>query len=184
MGVPITTPIQTLKSYFSDNGLKLFPNDADDAKSGILDKLFGHSLRKLEALEAPKHVIKAQLYLHQKEALFWLVKRERSEDLPLFWKEENDGPFSNSLNDSVSKIRLILWGAIFANESDLGKTLSLLSLIGSDKVVNEEDGSVTENPCSDFQEDNSNRVSGFYVFGLVNTGKRTLFSRKFQGVSI
>ena len=71
------TPIQTLKSYFSDNGLKLFPIDDDDVNTGILDKLLGHSLRKLEALEAPKHVIKAQLYLHQKEALFWLVERER-----------------------------------------------------------------------------------------------------------
>ena len=115
-----------------------------------MDKLFGHSLRKLEALEAPKRVIKAQLYQHQKEALFWLVERERSEDLLLFWKEENDGSFSNSLNDSVSKIHPVLRGGIFADESDLGKTLSLLSLIGSDKVVNEEDGSVTGNPCSDF----------------------------------
>ena len=79
-----------------------------------------------------------------------MVERERSEDLLLFWKEENDGSFSNSLNDSVSKIHPVLRGGIFTNESNLGKTLSLLSLIGSDKVVNEEDGSVTENPCSDF----------------------------------
>ena len=104
----------------------------------------------MEALEAPKHVIKAQLYLHQKESLFWLVERERLEDLLLFWKEENDGSFSNSLNDPVSKIHPVLRGGIFADESDLGKMLTLLSLIGSDKVVNEEDGSVTENPCSDF----------------------------------
>ena len=108
----------------------MFPiDDDDDVKSGILDKLFGYSLRKLEALEAPKHVIKAQLYLHQKEALFWLVERERSEDLLLFWKEENDGSFSNSLNDLVSKICLVLWGGIFTDESDLGKMLNLLSLI-------------------------------------------------------
>ena len=128
----------------------MFPIDDDDVNTGILDKLLGHSLRKLEALEAPKHVIKAQLYLHQKEALFWLVEKERSEDLFLFWKEENDGSFSNNLNDSVSKIRPVLRGGIFADESDLVKTLNLLSLIGFNKVVNEEDGSVTENPCTDF----------------------------------
>ncbi|KAK7847190.1 putative swi/snf-related matrix-associated actin-dependent regulator of chromatin subfamily a member 3-like 1 [Quercus suber] len=142
MGVLVTTPIQTLKSYFSDNGLKLFPIDDDDAKSGILDKLFGHSLRKLEALEAPKH-------------------------------EENDGSFSNSLNDLVSKLHPVLQGGIFADESNLGKMLSLLSLIGSDNVVSKEDGSVTENRCSDFVRKTTLIVCPNFVVYQYNENDRT-----------
>lgn len=63
----------------------------------------------------------------------WLVHRENSQDLPLFWKEKN-GAFLNVLtNHQTNERPEPLRGGIFADDMGLGKTLTLLSLIASNK---------------------------------------------------
>ncbi|KAA8517920.1 hypothetical protein F0562_015392 [Nyssa sinensis] len=87
----------------------------------------------MEALDPPKDVIKSELFLHQKEALGWLVHRENSCELPPFW-EERDGVFVNVLtNYQLNERPEPLRGGIFADDMGLGKTLTLLSLIAFDK---------------------------------------------------
>ncbi|XP_057983425.1 putative SWI/SNF-related matrix-associated actin-dependent regulator of chromatin subfamily A member 3-like 1 [Malania oleifera] len=87
----------------------------------------------LEALEPPKDVIKSDLFLHQKEGLWWLVHRENSSEMPPFW-EEKDGAYVNVLtNYKTCKRPEPLKGGVFADDMGLGKTLTLLSLIAFDK---------------------------------------------------
>lgn len=87
----------------------------------------------LEALEAPRSVIKSELFPHQKEGLGWLVHRENSCELPPFW-EEKDGGFVNVLTNYFTEIRPEpLRGGVLADDMGLGKTLTLLSLIALDK---------------------------------------------------
>ncbi|XP_059277502.1 putative SWI/SNF-related matrix-associated actin-dependent regulator of chromatin subfamily A member 3-like 1 [Lycium ferocissimum] len=88
---------------------------------------------ELKALEPPKNIIKSKLLLHQKEGLWWLVQREKSEELPPFW-EEKEGNYVNVLtNYSTDKRPEPIRGGIFADDMGLGKTLTLLSLIAFDK---------------------------------------------------
>ncbi|MCD7459825.1 hypothetical protein HAX54_042048 [Datura stramonium] len=88
---------------------------------------------ELKALEPPKNIIKSKLLLHQKEGLWWLVQREKSEELPPFW-EEKEGNYVNVLtNYSTDKRPEPIRGGIFADDMGLGKTLTLLSLIALDK---------------------------------------------------
>ncbi|KAJ4845681.1 hypothetical protein Tsubulata_003573 [Turnera subulata] len=84
-------------------------------------------------LEPPTEVIKSPLFPHQKEALWWLVNRENSTELPPFW-EERDGEYVNVLtNFHTGKRPEPLRGGILADDMGLGKTLTLLSLIALDK---------------------------------------------------
>lgn len=88
--------------------------------------------RVLQPLQPPPNVIKTELLQHQKEALGWLVHRETSGDLPPFW-EERDNSFVNALTNYQTNTRPEpLRGGIFADAMGLGKTLTLLSLIGLD----------------------------------------------------
>ncbi|OIW15493.1 hypothetical protein TanjilG_32897 [Lupinus angustifolius] len=89
--------------------------------------------RGLEDLVPSKSVIKTELLKHQKEGLWWLVRRENSDELPLFW-EERDGNYVNVLTNYKTNARPEpLRGGIFADDMGLGKTLTLLSLIAFDK---------------------------------------------------
>jgi SWI/SNF-related matrix-associated actin-dependent regulator of chromatin subfamily A3 len=84
-------------------------------------------------MESPKDVIVSELFQHQKEGLGWLFIREKSCDLPSFWKEK-DGCFLNVLTNYISQERpQPLRGGIFAYDMGLGKTLILLSLIATTK---------------------------------------------------
>lgn len=88
---------------------------------------------EMGVLEPPKEVIKSDLFLHQKEGLWWLVNREKSGELPPFW-EEKDGVYVNVLtNYHMDRRPEPLCGGIFADDMGLGKTLTLLSLIALDK---------------------------------------------------
>lgn len=108
----------------------------------------------LEAMEPPKDVIKSELFLHQKEALGWLVRRENSGELPPFWEERN-GSYVNVLtNYQTNKRPEPLRGGIFADDMGLGKTLTLLSLIAFDKC-----GSVNRGGAEKLEEDGEIIVS-------------------------
>ncbi|KAL5546718.1 hypothetical protein UlMin_006405 [Ulmus minor] len=100
---------------------------------------------KLEALEPPKEVIKSELFLHQKEGLWWLVHRENSGELPPFWEQKN-GSYVNVLTNYQADSRPEpLRRGIFADDMGLGKTLTLLSLIAFDKYSSGSSSSSTNN---------------------------------------
>ncbi|PIN25011.1 Helicase-like transcription factor HLTF/DNA helicase RAD5, DEAD-box superfamily [Handroanthus impetiginosus] len=87
----------------------------------------------VEALEPPRSMIKSELFPHQKEGLGWLVSRENSCALPPFW-EEKKGVYVNKLTSSLTYLRPEpIKGGIFADDTESGKTLTLLSLIAYDK---------------------------------------------------
>ncbi|KAH9675300.1 putative SWI/SNF-related matrix-associated actin-dependent regulator of chromatin subfamily A member 3-like 1 [Citrus sinensis] len=90
---------------------------------------------KMEAMEPPKEVIKSELFVHQKEGLGWLVRRENSEELPPFWEEKGGGFVNVLTNYHTDKRPEPLRGGIFADDMGLGKTLTLLSLIALDKCA-------------------------------------------------
>lgn len=156
----------TVKSAISRGGLQLI-SDSDpsfalseaavvketrsDQRFKSVDEIFklvDENVSKkgaLEALEPPKEVIKSDLFVHQKEALGWLVHRENSNELPPFW-EEKDGFFVNVLtNYRTIKRPEPLRGGIFADDMGLGKTLALLSLIALDKYGTAHHHSSTSN---------------------------------------
>lgn len=88
----------------------------------------------VEVMEAPKEVIKSELFLHQKEGLAWMVKRENSGELPPFWVEKSGGSFYFEISNMETNERPTpLHGGIFADDMGMGKTLTLLSLIALDK---------------------------------------------------
>ncbi|KAB5519294.1 hypothetical protein DKX38_023613 [Salix brachista] len=98
---------------------------------GVQEK---NMVEKLGTLEPPKNVIKAILLDHQKEGLWWLVSKEKSDELPPFW-EVKGGLYLNVLTMHQTDRRPEpLHGGIFADDHGLGKTLTLLSLISFDKV--------------------------------------------------
>ncbi|KAL3745951.1 hypothetical protein ACJRO7_014967 [Eucalyptus globulus] len=64
---------------------------------------------KMEALEPPGEVIKSVLFEHYKEGLGWLVHRQNSGELPLFW-EDRDGKYVNVFtNHHTNKRAEPLW---------------------------------------------------------------------------
>ncbi|XP_074354762.1 putative SWI/SNF-related matrix-associated actin-dependent regulator of chromatin subfamily A member 3-like 1 [Apium graveolens] len=116
----------------------------DDGKR--LDEVFKgvEEVGKLEVMEAPREVVKSELFLHQKEGLGWLVGREREGVLPPFWVEKSDGLFVNEVTKFETRQRPeAMCGGIFADDMGMGKTLTLLSLIALDKF-----GSVDSGVCS------------------------------------
>ncbi|PKU75433.1 Putative SWI/SNF-related matrix-associated actin-dependent regulator of chromatin subfamily A member 3-like 1 [Dendrobium catenatum] len=148
--------IPTVQCAIEDGSLHLFtPNDHEFGLSESVivneststnvskerrrvDEIFalvGKEGKGIELLEPPKVVILTELFPHQKEGLGWLVHRENSQDLPLFWKEKN-GAFLKVLRNHLTNDRLEpLKGGIFGDDMGLGKTLTLLSLIASNKLV-------------------------------------------------
>ncbi|KAL9679753.1 hypothetical protein QQ045_017619 [Rhodiola kirilowii] len=90
-------------------------------------------------LSPPADVIKLELYDHQKQGLRWMIDREEWPDsddgseLPPFW-EEKDGLYKADLSFLVTLKRpQMIRGGILADESGMGKTLTLLSLIAYTK---------------------------------------------------
>ncbi|GAA0184169.1 hypothetical protein LIER_31458 [Lithospermum erythrorhizon] len=87
----------------------------------------------LERMEPPRNVITSELLPHQKQGLRWLFLRENTTDLPPFW-EEKGGMFVNMITLEKTNSRPGPFrGGIFADDMGMGKTLTLLSLIATDK---------------------------------------------------
>ncbi|KAJ6870341.1 hypothetical protein NC652_036085 [Populus alba x Populus x berolinensis] len=128
-------------------------------------------IEKLGTLEPPKNVIKAKLLDHQQEGLWWLVNKEKSDELPPFWVVK-DGLYLNVLTRHQTNRRPEpLHGWVFADDYGLGKTLTLLSLIAFDKV-----GNVTEGTG---EEDRLEFVSSGKNWGTVSekgTGEQKMHS--------
>lgn len=123
----------------------------------------------MEVVEPPAEVIKSELFMHQKDALGWMVNRENGCELPPFW-EERDGGYVNVLTNYQTDTRpLPIRGGIFADDMGLGKTLTLLSLIALDRygsgstVSSFESGRVNVEQCEEIGEGND---------GLVVSGAR------------
>ncbi|XP_020108129.1 putative SWI/SNF-related matrix-associated actin-dependent regulator of chromatin subfamily A member 3-like 1 isoform X3 [Ananas comosus] len=90
-----------------------------------------------DPMEPPREVVVTELFEHQKIGLGFLVRRENSCELLLFWEAADSGGFRNVLTNHQTQDRPEpLRGGIFADDMGLGKTLTLLSLI----AVNRKDG--------------------------------------------
>ncbi|XP_062111918.1 putative SWI/SNF-related matrix-associated actin-dependent regulator of chromatin subfamily A member 3-like 1 [Humulus lupulus] len=149
-------------------------------------KLVDKSLSKkgeLQVLEPPKEAIKSELFLHQKEGLWWLAQRENSREFPPFWEEKN-GCYVNVLTNYETDSRPEpLRGGIFADDMGLGKTLTLLSLVAFDKYPSSSSrslpfsiGSGNEDKLDEIVEEGQEvSVSGG------NKGKRGRMSKKSTG---
>ncbi|KAF5821147.1 putative chromatin remodeling SNF2 family [Helianthus annuus] len=86
-------------------------------------------------IDPPSDIILPDLFLHQKQALYWLYHRENSDELLAFW-EHNDHGYMNVLTDYHTDRRPNpLRGGIFARHTGLGKTLTILTLIALDKYT-------------------------------------------------
>ncbi|KAB5519466.1 hypothetical protein DKX38_023785 [Salix brachista] len=128
---------QAVRYWMLKHGLPL--RDLPGASFGSYESLGLQEksrIEKLGTLEPPKNVIKAELLDHQKEGLWWLVNKEKSDELPPFWVVK-DGLYLNVLTRHQTNRRPEpLHGGIFADDHGLGKTLTFLSLIALDKVGN------------------------------------------------
>lgn len=131
-------------------------------------------------MEAPKDVIKSELFLHQKEGLGWLVHRENSCELPPFW-EERDGDYVNVLtNYQTDRRPEPIRGGIFADDMGLGKTLTLLSLIAFDKC-GFGNGSTSEIDSSSVNVDKNEGIDE--DFDLLLGGKKSKRGRVSKNVN-
>ncbi|KAG6743676.1 hypothetical protein POTOM_052377 [Populus tomentosa] len=91
------------------------PRTNPETNEGKRDKEKGR-IKKLGTLEPPKEVIKAKLFDHQKEGLWWLVNKENSDELPPFW-EMKDGLYVNVLTrHRTNRKPEPLHGGIFADD--------------------------------------------------------------------
>ncbi|KAM3930256.1 helicase-like transcription factor [Leptodactylus fuscus] len=93
---------------------KLFEDLKEDDKTQELD---------------PAKSVQTVLLPHQKQALAWMVSRENSKELPLFW-EQRSNLYYNTLTNFAEKERPeSVRGGILADDMGLGKTLSIIALI-------------------------------------------------------
>ncbi|KAJ4846372.1 hypothetical protein Tsubulata_027758 [Turnera subulata] len=136
-GMVLLPPLHSPLGSFDAMVVRERSKERDGVK--ILDEVFklaDERARKegqMGHLEPQTEVIKSPLFPHQKEALWWLVNRENSTELPPF-REERDGEYVNVLtNFHTDKHPEPLCGGILADDMGLGKTLTLLSLIALDK---------------------------------------------------
>uniref|UniRef100_A0A8C0J612 Helicase like transcription factor n=1 Tax=Chelonoidis abingdonii TaxID=106734 RepID=A0A8C0J612_CHEAB len=106
--VQMTT--EQLKSEFD----KLFEDLKEDDKT--------HEMEGAEAVGTP-------LLPHQKQALAWMVSRENSKELPLFWEEKNSFYYNTLTNFAEKERPETVLGGILADDMGLGKTLATIALI-------------------------------------------------------
>ncbi|KAI0436417.1 hypothetical protein F4803DRAFT_566867 [Xylaria telfairii] len=103
------------------------------------------SLKGLETTETLPEwpqpaALKTELHGHQKQALFFFIKRERMESMKHIWRAKTlaDGSLTssyiNGVNGSYQNVPPPIWnGGILADEMGLGKTLQMIALIATDK---------------------------------------------------
>ncbi|XP_071164923.1 helicase-like transcription factor [Mytilus edulis] len=95
-----------------------------------LDRLFENlSEGDKTSTSDPAKAIGTTMYTHQKQALSWMIEREKGSHLPPFWEEKN-GRYYNSVtifttNQRPNSVR----GGILADDMGLGKTLEMIALI-------------------------------------------------------
>ncbi|XP_030431203.1 helicase-like transcription factor isoform X2 [Gopherus evgoodei] len=143
--VQMTT--EQLKSEFD----KLFEDVKEDDKT--------HEMEGAEAVGTP-------LLPHQKQALTWMVSRENSKELPLFWEEKNNF-YYNTLTNFAEKDRPeTVLGGILADDMGLGKTLATIALI----LTNFHDGKPL--PVEKIKSDQLHKES--VVTGVKNEGHELL----------
>ncbi|XP_048583769.1 helicase-like transcription factor isoform X2 [Nematostella vectensis] len=105
---------------------------------GELDKMF-ESLQEYDkdGIHEPASVILTKMFLHQKQALNWMITRERSTDLAPFWEKTSSRCWYNKGTKlSTDVYPYGIKGGILADDMGLGKTLTVISLI----VTNHLDG--------------------------------------------
>nr|XP_042709590.1 helicase-like transcription factor isoform X3 [Chrysemys picta bellii] len=143
--VQMTT--EQLKSEFD----RLFEDLKEDDKT--------HEMEGAEAVGTP-------LLPHQKQALAWMVSRENSKELPLFWEEKNNF-YCNTLTNFAEKERPEnVLGGILADDMGLGKTLVTIALI----LTNFHDGKPL--PVEKVKSDQLHKES--VVTGVKNEGHELL----------
>uniref|UniRef100_A0A8C3SU50 Helicase like transcription factor n=1 Tax=Chelydra serpentina TaxID=8475 RepID=A0A8C3SU50_CHESE len=136
--VQMTT--EQLKSEFD----KLFEDLKEDDKT--------HEMEEAEAVGTP-------LLPHQKQALAWMVSRENSKELPLFWEEKNNFYYNTLTNFAEKERPENALGGILADDMGLGKTLATIALI----LTNFHDGKPL--PVENIKRDQLYKVRGvFFVF--------------------
>lgn len=87
----------------------------------------------------PSPTISSSMFVHQKEALAWLVQTENSSRLPPFWVPEKQrgskSPmYKNTITNFITDQRPnSLRGGLLADDMGLGKTLALLALVATNK---------------------------------------------------
>ncbi|XP_066455315.1 helicase-like transcription factor isoform X1 [Eleutherodactylus coqui] len=94
------------------------------------DKLFEDLKEddKTQQLE-PAKAVQTPLLTHQKQALAWMVSRENSQELPLFWEQRKDLYYNTLTNFAEKERPESVRGGILADDMGLGKTLSVIALI-------------------------------------------------------
>ncbi|KAL8204350.1 hypothetical protein R6Q57_009973 [Mikania cordata] len=94
-----------------------------------------------DVLEPPSEIIIPRLSLHQKQDLFWLHQREKCDDMPPFWVQQDQVYINTMTNYKCERRPDPLRGGIFADETGFGKALMLISLITLDNCTISNDGS-------------------------------------------
>eukprot|EP00850_Spirogloea_muscicola_P022384 SM000291S10862 [mRNA] locus=s291:15897:20739:+ [translate_table: standard] len=110
-------------------------------QSGNVEKNFESIFKSLviarghrQQMEPPS-TISSPLFPHQKEALSWLVDREKDRRLPPFWERQEckgETRYLNTITNYASKdAPQPFHGGILADDMGLGKTLTMLALIAT-----------------------------------------------------
>jgi SWI/SNF-related matrix-associated actin-dependent regulator of chromatin subfamily A3 len=69
------------------------------------------------------------MFLHQKQALNWMIQKENSNDLGPFWKEHGNEWFNEGTKSYSLERPTCIKGGILADDMGLGKTLTVIALI-------------------------------------------------------
>nr|XP_033813689.1 helicase-like transcription factor isoform X2 [Geotrypetes seraphini] len=77
----------------------------------------------------PAEVVGTPLLPHQKQALAWMVSRENSKELPLFWEQRNNLYYNTLTNFAEKEKPENVLGGILGDDMGLGKTLEAIALI-------------------------------------------------------
>ncbi|RMZ72475.1 global transactivator [Pyrenophora seminiperda CCB06] len=113
---------------------------SDDFARASLDVLSGFETTDDLELSATPTALRTELKMHQRQALTFLLRRERgmhpNEDGVGIWLRKTSGGqsvFVNAVTDEVRSTPGPIWrGGLLADEMGLGKTLSMIALIASD----------------------------------------------------
>eukprot|EP00850_Spirogloea_muscicola_P010002 SM000057S18432 [mRNA] locus=s57:569771:577747:- [translate_table: standard] len=110
-------------------------------QSGNVEKNFESIFKSLAVARGqrqqiePPSTISSPLFPHQKEALSWLVDREKDRRLPPFWERQEckgETRYLNTItNYSSEDAPQPFRGGILADDMGLGKTLTMLALIAT-----------------------------------------------------
>ncbi|XP_048732691.2 helicase-like transcription factor [Ostrea edulis] len=111
--------------YFDENHFLNMKEEADTVNT-IFENLTEDD--KQTPAEPSKEII-TPLHVHQKQALHWMMMKEKGDQLPPFWELKADVYHNNiTYQKQTTKPRSIK-GGILADEMGLGKTLTVISLI-------------------------------------------------------